>query len=97
MMAVLRTRDVERALVGKLGFQKSEGHHHVYRLWMEGRLVARTYISHGGRELSPYHVSHMARQMRLQPAEFVDAVNCPLSREDYCRILHERVLDLDER
>lgn len=82
--------------MGKLGFLKSEGHHHVYRLWMEGKLVARTYISHGGRELRPYHVSHMARQMHLQAAEFADAVNCPLSREAYHRILHERTSGLDE-
>jgi hypothetical protein len=95
-MAVLRTRDVERALVGKLGFQKGEDHHHIYRLWLEGRLVARTYISHGGRELSPYHVSHMARQMHLKAGEFADVVNCPLSREDYHRILRERVLGVDD-
>ena len=56
-MATLRTRNVDRALVGKLGFEKTETHHHVYRLWLDGVLVARTYISHGGRELSRYQVS----------------------------------------
>ena len=91
-MAVLRTRAVDRALVGKLGFEKTETHHHVYRLWLDGVLVARTYISHGGRELSRYHVSHMARQMHLHTSEFLDAVNCPLSREDYERLLRERAL-----
>ena len=95
-MPTLRTRDVDRALVSKLAFEKTETHHHVYRLWLDGVLVARTYISHGGRELSPYHVSQMARQMHLRTAEFLDAINCPLSREDYCRILRERVLDPDE-
>ena len=92
-MAVPRTRDVDRALVNKLGFERREGHHHIYRLWLDGVLVARTYVSHGGRELSPYHVSQMARQMHLQASEFLDAVSCPLSREDYERILRERVLD----
>ena len=70
---------------------------HVYRLWLDGLLVARTYISHGGRELSRYHVSQMARQTHLRTAEFLDAVNGPLSREDYDRLLRERVLDADER
>jgi predicted deacetylase len=92
-MASLRTRSVDRALVGKLGFEKTETHHHVYRLWLDGVLVARTYISHGGRELSQYHVNQMAKQMRLRASEFVDAVNCPLSREDYYRILRARVMD----
>jgi predicted deacetylase len=95
-VAVLKTRAVDRALVNKLGFEKTETHHHVYRLWLEGRLVARTYISHGGRELSRYYVSQMAKQLRLRTAEFVDAVNCPLTRSDYYRILRERVPGLAE-
>lgn len=95
-MPVLRTRDVDRALVRKLGFEKTETHHYVYRLWLEGKLAARTYISHGGRELSRYHVSQMAKQLQLRTVEFVDAVNCPLTREDYYRILRERVSDLGE-
>ena len=92
-MATLRTRNVDRALVGKLGFEKQETHHHVYWLWLDGVLVARTYISHGGRELSRYHTSQMAKQMHLHTSEFLDAVNCPLSREDYDQILRARVLD----
>lgn len=91
-MAVIKTRDVDRALVGKLGFEKTETHHHVYRLWLDGKLVARTYISHGERELSPFHVTQMAKQMRLRGDEFLDAINCPLDREAYQDILRERVL-----
>ena len=94
-MTTLRTRNVNRALVGKLGFEKTETHHHVYRLWLNDVLVARTYVSHGGRELSQYHMSQMAKQMHLCVSEFVDAVNCPLSREDYYQILRMRVLDDD--
>jgi hypothetical protein len=94
-MPVLKTRHVDRALVKKLGFEKSEAHHHVYRLWLGGKLVARTYISHGGRELSSYHVSQMAKQVQLRTGEFVDAVNCPLSQQDYYHILRERIPDLE--
>ncbi len=89
-MATVRTRDADRALTGKLGFEKVETHHHVYRLWLDGKLAVRTYISHGERELSSFHVSQMAKQMRLQASEFVDAVDCPLSREEYYRLLRER-------
>ena len=88
-MPTLQTRRVDRALVEKLGFEKTETHHHVYRLWLDGNLVARTYISHGGRELSRYHVSQMAKQIQLRTAEFVDAVSCPLTQEEYYRILRE--------
>ena len=95
-MPTVRTRTVDRALVGKLAFEKQETHHHVYRLWLDGVLVARTYISHGERELSRYHVSQMAKQMHLRTGEFLDAVNCPLSREAYVQILRERALGSDE-
>lgn len=95
-MPTVRTRNIDRALVDKLAFEKQETHHHVYRLWLDGVLVARTYISHGERELSRYHVSQMAKQMHLRAAEFLDAVNCPLQREEYERLLRERVLDSDE-
>jgi hypothetical protein len=95
-MPTLRTRNVDRALTGKLAFEKQETHHHVYRLWLDGVLVARTYISHGERELSRYHVSQMAKQMHLRTAEFLDAVRCPISREEYVQLLRERVLDADQ-
>jgi len=91
-MPILKTRRVDRALVQKLGYERIETHHRVYRLWLDDRLVARTYISHGERELSRYHVSQMAKQMQLSTSEFVDAVNCPLTQQDYYQILRERVL-----
>ena len=94
-MAILKSRDVDRALIGKLGLEKTETHHHVYRLWLDGELVIRTYVSHGQRDLSAYNISQMAKQMRLRPDEFMDAVNCPLSRDDYHRIVRERVQGLD--
>ena len=89
-MPGLRTRRVDRALVEKLGFEKTETHHHVYRLWLDSKLVARTYISHGERELSRYHVSQMAKQMQLRTSQLVDAASCPLTREEYYTILRER-------
>ena len=93
-MAILKARQVDRALVQKLGFEKTETHHHVYRLWLSGKLAARTYISHGERELSRFHVGQMARQMRLRTNEFIEAVACPLEQEDYYRLLRERIPDL---
>jgi hypothetical protein len=93
-MPILKTRRVDRSLVRKLGFEKTETHHHVYRLWLGGKLVARTYISHGKRELSRFHVGQMAKQMRLRKSEFIEAAACPLEREDYYRLLKERIPDL---
>jgi len=93
-MAVLKARQVDRALVQKLGFERTETHHHVYKLWLGGKLVARTYISHGERELSRFHIGQMAKQMRLRKNEFIEAVACSLEQEDYYRLLRERIPDL---
>jgi hypothetical protein len=93
-MAVPKVRQVDRALVQKLGFEKTETYRRVYKLWLSGKLVARTYISHGEREVSRFHVGQMARQMGLHTNEFVEAVACPLEKEDYYRLLRERVPDL---
>lgn len=90
-MITMKARDVERSLVDKLGFEKTESHHHIYRLWLDGQMVARTFISHGERELSRFHIGSMAKQMRLSQAQFADAVNCPLSQETYYRLLRERM------
>lgn len=90
-MTTLRARSVRRALVHKLGFEHRSGHHDIYRLYLDDRLVARTYMSHGRRELSDYHIGQMARQMRLSRQEFLDAVACPLDREAYHVLLRERL------
>jgi len=87
----MKTRNVDRTLVRKFGFEKIETHHHVYRLWIDGQLAARTFISHGERELSRFHVGNMAKQMHLSKTQFVDAVECPLSQEAYYRLLRERM------
>lgn len=94
-MTVLKTREVERALIQKFGFVKTETHHQVYHLRLDSQLIARTYISHGERELSDYHLAQMAKQTHLRKDEFLDAVNCPLSREEYYRLAWERNQKVD--
>ncbi len=92
-MTRFKARDVDRALMGKLGFEKHDTHHHVYRLWLDGQLVARTFMSHGERELSQFLADKMAKQMRLRLSEFTDAVNCPLSQEAYYQLLRQHLSD----
>ena len=88
---MIKTRQVDQALTGKLGFERRETHHNVYRLYLDDRLVARTFISHGERELSDFHIGQMARQMRLRKQEFLDAVNCPLEQGEYYTLLRKRL------
>lgn len=41
-MTVLKVQQADRALVQKLGFEKTEDYHHIYRLRLDGLLAART-------------------------------------------------------
>jgi hypothetical protein len=78
--------------VAKLGFEQRDSHHRIFRLTLDGQLVARTFISHGQRDLTDYHIAQMARQVRLSRQEFLAAVECPLDREAYYALLRQRIL-----
>lgn len=94
-MSSLKIRQVEQALTAKLGFEAHDSHHRIYRLYLEGQLVARTFVSHGQRELSDYHASQMSKQMRLMRKEFLDVVECPLDRETYHTLVRQRLIIMD--
>jgi hypothetical protein len=90
-MTTLRVRQVNKALTAKLGFERRASHHRIYRLYLDGQPVARTFISHGQRELTDFHIGQMSRQMRLSRKEFIDAIGCPLDREAYNNIIRQRL------
>ena len=87
----MKARQAEQALTAKLGFERCDSHHRIYRLYLDGQLVARTFISHGQRDLDDFLIGQMARQMRLAHQEFLDAVACPLDREGYYALLRQRL------
>jgi hypothetical protein len=84
-------REVENGLLAK-GFRKDETHHHVFTYWtLEGRkTIARTYTSHGTHQLDSYLLRQMAKQCRLTTPEFLDLVECPMSRDNYELRLREQ-------
>ena len=90
-MSTLKSRQVEKAMTTKLGFVAHDTHHRIFRLYLDGQLVARTFFSHGRRELTDYHIGQMAKQMRLSRREFLDAVACPLDCETYYRLVRQRL------
>lgn len=76
--------DVERALRGK-GFAQSESHHHffIYHSTSGRKTTVKTKTSHGQREISDDLLGKMAQQVKLSKGDFLDLVDCPLSREEY--------------
>jgi hypothetical protein len=83
--------EIVESLVGKFGFEQDDRDHDFYVLTLDGRACAYTYVSRGGRDrVTPNIAFRMAREMRLANlAQFRDAVDCPLSSEDYYAILRE--------
>jgi len=90
-MTTLPARKVATALSGKFAFEVEDSHHRIYRLLMDGQLVARTFTSHGARELNDFHIQQMARQVRLSRKEFLAAIECTLDQAAYYALLRDRL------
>lgn len=79
-------QDVEQSLKRK-GFVRREGDHHyfVYHTIAGLKTAIFTKTSHTPkmREIPDNLLGQMARQCRLSKSEFLDLVDCPLSREGY--------------
>lgn len=88
----LDKRKIESAISSK-GFRIDNTKHcHFIYYTIDGlRTSVKTHTSHGAKgPINDFLISQMARQCKLQRSQFVDLVNCPLSREAYERILREQ-------
>lgn len=90
-MTTLPARKVATALSGKFAFEVEDSHHRIYRLFLDGQLVVRTFMSHGARELSDFHIQKMVQQMRLSRKEFLAAIECTLDQDAYYALVQERL------
>jgi len=81
-----RKQDVERSLLRK-GFRLKEGDHHYFVYYNAAGLKTAkfTKTSHTPkmREIPDGLLNLMARQCGLNKADFLDLIDCPLSREGY--------------
>lgn len=77
---------VEQSLLKK-GFKKKDGDHHYFNYYnLNGQKTAIfTKTSHTPkmRDIPDSLLSLMAKQCRLNKSDFLDLVDCPLSREEY--------------
>lgn len=84
-------KDVEAGLERK-GFERDERHHHYFVYWtLDGKKTTiRTRTSHGSshKTLGDPLLAQMAKQCGgLRKTEFLDLVDCPLSREGFERLI----------
>ena len=74
------------------GFVKDDRNHRVYTYeTINGqKSTTQTMMSHSNRESSDIHdnlVAAMARQCGLTKSDFIKLIQCPLSRDEYEKIL----------
>jgi hypothetical protein len=78
----------------KKGFIDSVNHsgdHKYLEYFADGKLILYTKISHGSvKDLDDYLIRQMSSQCKLTKQQFLDLANCPLSSEDYLKILKEK-------
>lgn len=86
----LHSREVDN-MWQKLGFTLDYGSADVKaNLIIDDKLILRTRRSHGRGRLGG-NIPYMIRQqMKLNQAQFEDAIACPLGRQDYLHLLRSK-------
>ena len=91
-MTVFKDKKVRQSLEKK-GFKNEPNkHHNYYYLYdLNGKRTAiNTHTSRNGQDIDDYLIRQMSKQLKLSKDEFIDLINCPLSREMYISLLKER-------
>lgn len=89
-MKTCKARDIEAALKKK-GFAQKDTHHRMFYLCVNGRITGvHTFMSHGQKDYSADLLAKMKNQLHLSGREFTDLIQCPLTGEQYLRLLVER-------
>ncbi len=52
-----------------------------------GKYVLHTKLSHNKKDIDDYLIKQMSTQCKLTKNEFMDLANCPLSKEEFVKIL----------
>jgi len=91
-------RDIESALLKK-GFLKTPGDHHYFKYQTTTGLITpiKTKTSHTPKQKSigDSLLGKMCRQCRLSKSQFLDLVDCPMTREQYEIILKNDGISLE--
>ncbi len=91
---VLDSKKVINALKSK-GFVENKTHHLFFEYFINGKFVFHTKVSHGNKhDIDNYLIGQMKKQCNLSKKEFLNLINCPLSKEDYKSIIKNLGLHL---
>ena len=81
-----------RSSLTKKGFFLETTHHKCFHFYNnEGKKTSiRTRVSHNGQDINDYLIIQMAKQTHLTKSQFIDLINCPLTKEMYIEILKKQ-------
>lgn len=89
-MASYCSKNISLSLLKK-GFSEDNNDHKKYTLFLDGkRTNIRTKVSHGTKEYGERLIREMRTQLRLSKREFMDLIDCPMTKEEYIQILIEK-------
>lgn len=88
-MATRKANKVESSLKRK-GFHQEPGKHKFFVLYVGDKKTSiNTHTSHCGQEIDDYLINCMRKQLYLSKSQFLDLIDCPLSKDEYLSILRE--------
>ena len=64
--------------------------HKYLEFYHDGKFVLHTKLSHGNKDLGDFLIKQMSVQCHLDKNEFMDLSNCPLSKEEFIKILDKK-------
>jgi hypothetical protein len=86
-VSTLKTRNIREALNAK-GFRESTRDHCYFFFYLKGKKSSVfTKVSHGSDEVGDNLISLMAKQVRLNKAQFQRLIECSLDADKYAEFL----------
>lgn len=75
----------------KKGFIDSPGDHKFLEFYHDNKLILHTKLSHGSKkDIDAYLIKQMSVQCQLDKTQFINLAKCPLSKEEYLKILNKK-------
>ena len=85
-------RKVIQSLLKK-GFIKKQGAKHaLYIFFYGGKKICDTFMSRNDQDINDYLLEKMGSQIFLSKSDFIKLVDCPMSEEEYIKILESKDL-----
>lgn len=89
-MTSYSSKNISSSLLKK-GFSEDNNDHKKYKLLLDEKKTGiHTFVSHGTKEYGEGLIKAMRKQLHLSKREFIDLIDCPMTKEEYIQMLVEK-------